>query len=74
MNKWSKIISFSILVILGAWLIIGAFSPIIFVKSDFWILLIYGAIAIILAFVILFNKNEDKIESIKYNKKGGKKK
>jgi|SaaInlV_200m_DNA_2_1039689.scaffolds.fasta_scaffold166755_2 hypothetical protein len=75
MNKWSKIISFLIVFIFGAWLVIGALSPDIFEASGSWVLLLEGAIAIIIAFFILFNRSEDKVEAINYNKKkkGGKK-
>jgi hypothetical protein len=75
MNKLSKTISFLIVVIFGIWLVIGALSPDIFAKSESWILLLEGGIAIVIAFFILFNRSEDRVEAINYGKKkkGGKK-
>jgi uncharacterized membrane protein HdeD (DUF308 family) len=78
MNSISRSLSGGVCLLLG--LILGYNSFIS--ENNFWTLLIYGIILMVLGIFILFNKKEDEIEQIKTNnlkvkassKKKGKKK
>ena len=74
MNRLSKIISFLLVFLFGLFLIVAALFPGFMEGSEFYILFLEGAIAIIISILILFNTGEDKVEEIDYSKrKGGKK-
>ncbi len=70
MNTISRVISGGAMILIGAFLFIESF----FWKSidNIWISISYGFIIFVLGLVLIFNKDEDKIEQIK--KKGYKKK
>jgi membrane-bound ClpP family serine protease len=71
MNTKSRLITGTLIILLGTFLLIG---------SLFWevkiVSLIYGIVIFVLGIFIFFNKKEDKIEKIKIikNRKGGSKK
>jgi len=58
--------------IVGGILIVGGLGIIVFSFFSGFFILAYGVPILIVGIIILFNKNEDKIERIKM--KGGKKK
>jgi hypothetical protein len=74
MNRISKIISFLLVFVFGVFLIVASLYPGILEESEFYVLFIEGAIAIIISILILFNTGEDKVEKIDYSKRKGRKK
>ena len=69
MNTESRLIT-GIVFILGGFFLIAV--PFVWGFLEvWWLSWVYGAIFLIIGFFILFNKNEDKIEKIKFQ--GGKK-
>jgi len=64
MNLISRTITGIVMIVLGLFLIVLSF----FIGEAVWATLIYGVPIFILGFVILFNKEEDKIEKIKGRK------